>query len=243
MPKGYNDKPKCTGHTRAGKRCKRNQIPPTDKCFVHGGSTPRGIASPHYKHGRNSRYLNSLPETVRGAFNGHMDDPELVGVHEELAVITIRIEELLQRIPGNDGGNLWQTAYRAFQQFRRASQNRDMPPERRAELMATHLEQLDAALQQGHTDYALWGEVVGLIDKRRALVETATRIEYNRHNVLSANDAALYARYVIRATLSAIDGMDVDEKHKRRAKQSIQDDMLRILSSMNARLPEVSGVD
>lgn len=239
MPKGYSDLPQCTGHTRSGKRCKRTAKPPTDKCYRHGGNSLSGIAHPNYKDGKRSRRLNALPETLRGAFQGNLDNPKLKSLDEDIALADTRIEELLKRIPGNDGGNLWQKAQGAFQQFKRASQNRDLPNERRAELMATQLDALESALQKGYADYALWGEVFALIDKRRALVEAGARIEFNRQTVLSAQEASLFAQYIVRASLSAIDNMDTSDKIKRRAKQDIQDDLARIVSSMNKPLPPV----
>lgn len=220
-------------------RCKKHAVVGYEVCHIHGGKTPRGIASPHYKTGRQSRILNELPESLRFAFQGHMDDPQLKSLDAEIALIDTRIGELLKRIPGNDGGNLWQKAQGAFQQFKRASQNRDLPNERRAELMATQLDALESALQKGYADYALWGEVTTMIDKRRALVEAGARIEFNRQTVLSAQEASLFAQYLVRATKSAIENMDAPDKAKRRALQDIQDDFVRILSSMNRPLPAV----
>jgi len=42
----------CTAKSkRSGKRCKRWASPGRTKCRMHGGRTPRGKDSPHFKHG------------------------------------------------------------------------------------------------------------------------------------------------------------------------------------------------
>jgi hypothetical protein len=57
------DTPKCGAKTRAadGHACthgvgQRTEHPGEGKCWLHGGKTPRGMKSPHFKHGRDSRY-------------------------------------------------------------------------------------------------------------------------------------------------------------------------------------------
>jgi hypothetical protein len=44
---------KCRGKN---KRCRQPAIRPVGRCRLHGGLTPIGIASPHFKHGRRSKY-------------------------------------------------------------------------------------------------------------------------------------------------------------------------------------------
>lgn len=42
---------------RSGKRCRKNAMRGRTVCLAHGGRTPIGISSPHYKTGIHSRYL------------------------------------------------------------------------------------------------------------------------------------------------------------------------------------------
>src|SRR6266542_2739067 len=53
---------RCNAHTRGGRLCSHAAGQRTDhrghgRCYLHGGGTPRGTASPHFKHGRDSRYF------------------------------------------------------------------------------------------------------------------------------------------------------------------------------------------
>lgn len=53
-----SDAPQCTATAKStGKRCELPAIKGREVCRLHGGKTPRGEASPHFKHGRFSEYL------------------------------------------------------------------------------------------------------------------------------------------------------------------------------------------
>lgn len=48
--------PRCGAKTRAGTACLRLPCPGRRRrCNLHGGKTPAGIGSPHYRHGLRSR--------------------------------------------------------------------------------------------------------------------------------------------------------------------------------------------
>jgi hypothetical protein len=49
---------KCNAKAKStGKPCQRDAVNGSTKCYVHGGATPRGEDSPHFKHGRYSKHL------------------------------------------------------------------------------------------------------------------------------------------------------------------------------------------
>lgn len=52
----------CTATSkRSGQRCRRSAMTDRTVCQVHGGKTPRGVASPHFRHGRYSILLRARP--------------------------------------------------------------------------------------------------------------------------------------------------------------------------------------
>lgn len=46
-------------------RCRRPPTPGRTRCRLHGGATPRGKASPHFRHGRDSRYPDAANDIAR----------------------------------------------------------------------------------------------------------------------------------------------------------------------------------
>lgn len=52
------DAPRCTAKAkRTGKQCENPAMSGSTKCRAHGGATPKGSASPHFKTGAHSKYL------------------------------------------------------------------------------------------------------------------------------------------------------------------------------------------
>jgi hypothetical protein len=65
---------------------------------MHGGKTPGGIASVHFKHGKRSRYLKHLAGQLRDGYRAALDDPELLAVRDEIALLQARVVQLLDEL-------------------------------------------------------------------------------------------------------------------------------------------------
>ncbi len=54
----------CTATSkRTGQRCCKPAMIDRTVCLLHGGKTPRGVASPHFRHGRYSTLLRARPSS------------------------------------------------------------------------------------------------------------------------------------------------------------------------------------
>jgi len=54
----------CTATSRrSGQRCRRSAMVDRTVCRIHGGKTPRGVASPHFRHGLYSILLYAHPSS------------------------------------------------------------------------------------------------------------------------------------------------------------------------------------
>lgn len=87
-----------TGH------CRRSPVTGRSRCHVHGGATPRGIASPHFLHGR---YSKALPVQLAATYEQARRDPELLNLRDEIALIDARMSELLHSPPPLDWGQVY----------------------------------------------------------------------------------------------------------------------------------------
>ena len=74
-----------TGH------CRRSPSAGRSRCHVHGGATPRGISSPHFKHGR---YSTALPERLAATYEKARHDPELLNLRDEIGLMDARMIEM-----------------------------------------------------------------------------------------------------------------------------------------------------
>ncbi len=75
----------CGAKTRSGTPCQQTRVAENGRCRMHGGTTPKGIASPHFKTGRWSKYL---PATALGThFQAAYQDRTLMQLRQDVALI------------------------------------------------------------------------------------------------------------------------------------------------------------
>lgn len=95
-----SDTQRCTAMSKTtGQQCRQPAIKGSTKCHYHGGKTPKGIASPHFKTGRYSRHL---PAQLAERYEAALTDPDLISLRDEIALTDAEIGRalaILQDIP------------------------------------------------------------------------------------------------------------------------------------------------
>ena len=66
---------------------------PSRRCRLHGGLTPRGVASANFRHGRYSKAVPALAVRYEAAVN----DPDYLALSHEMALLDARIQELVEQ--------------------------------------------------------------------------------------------------------------------------------------------------
>jgi len=69
---------RCGARTRQGTRCRKWGMS-NGRCRLHGGLTPRGLASPHFRHGRYSRDWLTVLAVLYGGYRRAMETHVLHG--------------------------------------------------------------------------------------------------------------------------------------------------------------------
>lgn len=155
---------RCTAKSKqSGEQCKRHAVPGMTVCAMHGGKTPGGIASPHFKTGRHSKYV---PARMRERYEEALTDDALLALDAEIALLDARIADLLSRVDTGESGAAWTQAGKSYRELKNAMGKIDIPAAQDA------MQQLEAALGDGSADYTAWNEIQSLVQQRRALVET-----------------------------------------------------------------------
>lgn len=157
----------CTATSkRTGKRCRARAMNGRNVCYFHGGMTPRGVASPHFKTGRYSKYL---PDKLAEKYQLAQGDPELLGLRDDIALIDARTAELLKQAQTGESGRVWEAVRKTYQDLNMAIKLSN------AEDMAGCLQRLDKLIMVGVRDYAIWREITDNLEQRRRLVESERR--------------------------------------------------------------------
>ena len=153
----------------------------SDKCQAHGGSTPRGIASPNYKPG--GRYSKFLPVRMIDNYKAAMENKELLDLRDQICTIEARILDVLQRVDTGEAGVLWSQAYKAYNDMATAMALG------KQDAIENSLVVLRGILGRGQSDWASWGEVKDLMRLRKELGESEQKRLMNMKIYLSSADA------------------------------------------------------
>ena len=98
--------------TDPARYCKRAPLRGRTRCRKHGGKSPTGPASPHWKHGRRSRYSKVLPQGAM--LRGYLDTiqtAELRSLREQIGLATGLEEECVTRLAAGVGSfTAWKRA-------------------------------------------------------------------------------------------------------------------------------------
>ena len=167
---------------RTGEQCKQPAVTGKRVCRFHGGLTPGGMASVHFKHGRYSKYL---PERLQERYQESLKDPELLALGEEIALTDSRLEDLIHRVDSGESGEAWQQAKRAFDDLADAIHDQN------AGAMAAALTNLDRIIKRGLADYAAWGEIGNMMEQRRRLVESERKRRVDMQQMISTERAMI----------------------------------------------------
>ena len=111
---------RCTARAKASQeQCKNYVVHGRSKCRLHGGATPRGVASPHFKHGR---YSQDLPTQISASMRkGHLP-LDLLQLHDELALCDMRLQKLAKQLSvgkQDDHTEIWQSILKVMDSRRR----------------------------------------------------------------------------------------------------------------------------
>jgi hypothetical protein len=180
---------RCTAKSkRSQERCRNHASVGRNVCHIHGGKTPIGPGSPHYRTGRHSRFL---PSRIAADYEAALHDPELVSLRKEIATVDARIIDLLKRVETGESGATWRAAQAAMNAFDAAKARGQLAE------MQLHLDRLKELLTGGAGDYAAWDKVMALVEQRRRLVDSEARRLRDAYETLTADRAMMLLAVVV----------------------------------------------
>lgn len=197
----------------SGQQCKAHAITGSTKCRIHGGMTPKGIASPNFRHGR---YSKSLPDRLVSRYQDSLSDPELLNLTDEIALVDSRLAELVNRQDSKASAKVWNELVEGYNNLAYAFDRND------TKRMKTILIDIGKVVLQAEYDYRNWDEIRALIDQRRQLVESRRKHLIEMQQMLKVEDAMT----LVAALLSSIKEHIKDKN----ALNAISADIRRLIS-------------
>jgi hypothetical protein len=179
----------CTAKSkRSQQQCRRHATPGRRVCHIHGGKSPIGPA--HYKH-RTGRYSKFLPSRMAAVYDDVRNDPKLLELRDDIATVDARIIDLLQRVETGEAGSLWREALGVMATFRAEQRIQSVEGMTRAFI------ELERVIQQGADDYAVWDEILQLMEQRRKLCLAEQRRATRACEQMSAEQAMMLMRVLV----------------------------------------------
>lgn len=162
----------------------RCHAPPMEngRCRVHGGMSPKGVASPHFKTGRYSKWV---PERLQDKYQTALGDANLLSLRDELALVDARLAELLGRVDKVGHDKAWAGM------LERVSEARGFVSSGNSSAALKILEEAEEALRRGVDDFAVWGEVNSQITLRARLAESERRRMVDLQQFVTAERAMM----------------------------------------------------
>jgi hypothetical protein len=160
----------CGARRRNGLPCRKAGMMPSGRCRLHGGMTPHGISSPHFRTGRHCRHL---PKHLKADQEQAASDAQLVSLRSELALIEVRFNDLFKAMSKVHGPR-WKTVIGALDEFRVTLRAGDKKAKK---LAFAKLCKLIRSGSDGQATYdGLWVEVLELIQDKRKVA----KVEWKR---------------------------------------------------------------
>ena len=161
-------------------QCLLSAEPGMTKCRFHGGKSRRGPAAPSFKSGRYSKFL---PSRLAAKYNEAQHDPELLSLHDEVALLDARLVDLLKRVDTGESGAMWGTLRKEWEEFLLVRASGDIAK------MHSAIGRLDALMDRAITDHLAWTEISEKLEQRRRLVMSESQRLVALHQVLTAEQA------------------------------------------------------
>ncbi len=170
-------------------RCKSRATMENHRCRLHGGLTPKGNASPNFKHGKYSRYVSF---GLRDRLRELVFDSELTNLRAEIGLVTLEIEQRLWQMSNGYSKDTMSRIKSSFQRYENALAKQGFP-EQSANIEKT-LSDLKSVIFEISESSTTYNDIMPLIEQRRRLVATENRREIFTNSSLSAEDAIRFVR-------------------------------------------------
>ena len=153
---------------------------PNGRCRIHGGASAIGPASGTYKTGR---YSKLLPARLAGRYQEAKTDPDLLAMRDEIALLDARLGDVLGNMDTGESGSVWQRLQAINADLKAAILTNN------GTKATQHARALSAMIDEGATDLESWGDVYGLLEQRRRLVESERKRLVEMHQMITTEKA------------------------------------------------------
>ena len=160
------------------------------RCKVHGGRSPKGVASPHYRTGERSKY--AIPHTMVAKYKQYLTDPELTHHRTQIAQVDTLLNELWKDYEEGVGPELWKKLQEVVGKLQVAERAGDVKKSREL------FEQLVYTIEHGQRHSSQGERILKYLEARRRHADSEQKRKLSEAMVYSVEEA--YAFYTAMGT-------------------------------------------
>lgn len=149
------------------------------RCRFHGGATPNGADLPQFKTGV---YSEALEPKLRDKYQVLLDADSLTDLREDIALVSVRIMSLLETLDNGELTRVWTDLSRLVTQANSDLQSRDV------DKFGAKWFEIRQLVQRGNQQYLSWQEASQLVEQKRKLVESESRIALSNDRSIAVAD-------------------------------------------------------
>lgn len=213
-----------TGQARCGAKkttdggaCHKFPMEGHYRCRKHRGPGLTGENHPNFKNAGKSRYV--LPPRLQTRYQELLESPNLGDLSENVALLDIRLQELLKRMDVGDFGASYNTLRnlhnRANREMDTAFHGTD--PDERKKALASFISlfnDMGDLITVGQKDYQTWAQILDVTAERRQVTKTMADIEHKGENAVPVSEVwALLMQW--KDLFERVNRLQTEEERKR----------------------------
>lgn len=172
---------RCTAKSKQSQQqCRLNAVEGYKVCHIHGGKTPKGEASPNFKHGRHSKYM---PTRLAAIYDDLKDDAPLQILARNIKLREAFAMHLMETLEdGGDAAQAWADLDRAFKDLKKAMARFDEGG------IALGMEAIQGIIEKRNRYHDTIAEVQDTLDKQRSDIAAQSKIELAGERAIAASE-------------------------------------------------------
>lgn len=162
------------------------------------------MASPTFKNGSYSKYL-VLPDRLNEKVSDFIDDPRLLELRENIAVIDAHLTELYENLHKSEPADVWRDLKFRFNQWQDGEKLLKKLEDDALEVQTQMNEQmkndfsllLTMGVDEQSKSERIWDKIISLFEQRRKLVESESKRIKDSQQSITAEEFNTFVRFIL----------------------------------------------
>lgn len=172
------------------------------RCARHGGKRARGPEWPGWRHGYRTRYEN-LPDRLTELYSKGVEDPKLIELRDEIAVVDARVNDMMSRVDSGESGDLWRMLKLLWVDMEAARSDADRD---RA------LEKIGETIGEGFKDLEWWEDIGKWVDRRAKLCAVESKRMAEAEQLIPAVTVLNYLAQFVRVVREVVPDREIQKR-------------------------------